>query len=180
MVSFEPSNHSAWGTGVVIADLGIIFTCGGEYYTLVPGEANSLEPGKRPRSTLQSTLVMKDGRPFMIIGSPGGDDQIMRTMQTLVNVIDFGMNVQEAIEAPRWSSKAFPASPFPHTMRPGDLSVEDRIPADVQAALRAKGHKLTVSPGWSLGSNAAIIVDAKTGMLKAGADPRVDAYAWAR
>jgi gamma-glutamyltranspeptidase/glutathione hydrolase len=180
MVSFEPSNHSTWGTGVVIADLGIIFTCRGDYYTLVPGEANALEPGKRPRSTLQSTLVMKDGQPFMILGSPGGDDQIMRTMQTLVNVIDFGMNVQEAIEAPRWSSRAFPASPFPHTMRPGDLSVEDRIPPAVQTALRAKGHRLTVAGGWSLGSNAAILIDWKTGMLKAGADPRVDAYAWAR
>jgi gamma-glutamyltranspeptidase/glutathione hydrolase len=180
MVSFEPSNHSAWGTGVVMADLGIIFTCRGDYYTLVPGEANALEPGKKPRSTLQSTLVMKDGQPFLITGSPGGDDQIMRTMQTLVNVIDFGMNVQEAIEAPRWSSRAFPASVFPHTMRPGDLSVEDRIPVAVQDALKAKGHRLTVSGGWSLGSNAAIQIDWKTGTLRAGADPRVDAYAWAR
>jgi gamma-glutamyltranspeptidase/glutathione hydrolase len=180
MVSFEPSNHSAWGTAVVIADLGIIFTCRGDYYSLTPGEANALEPGKRPRSTLQSTLVMKDGQPFMILGSPGGDDQVMRTMQTLVNVIDFGMNVQEAIEAPRWSSRAFPASPFPHTMHPGDLSVESRIPEAVQAALRAKGHRLTVGKPWSLGSNAAILIDWKTGLLKAGADPRVDAYAWAR
>ena len=65
-------------------------------------------------------------------------------------------------------------------MRPGDLSVEDRIPPAVQAALRAKGHRLTVSGGWSLGSNAAILIDWKTGMLEAGADPRVDAYAWAR
>src|SRR5262249_53698258 len=125
-------------------------------------------------------LVMKDGQPFMILGSPGGDDQIMRTMQTLVNVIDFGMNVQEAIEAPRWSSRAFPASPFPHTMRPGDLSVESRIPVDVQNALKAKGHRLTVAEPWSLGSNAAVQIDWKTGILRAGADPRVDAYAWAR
>ena len=83
MVSFEPSLHSAWGTGVVMADLGFIFNCRGDYYSLVAGEANALAPGKRPRSTLQSTLVMKDGQPFMIIGSPGGDDQVMRTMQTL-------------------------------------------------------------------------------------------------
>ncbi|HKW02718.1 MAG TPA: gamma-glutamyltransferase [Vicinamibacterales bacterium] len=179
MVSFEPSNHSAWGSGIVIADLGIIFTCRGDYYSLVPGEVNALEPGKRPRSTLQSTLVMKDGQPLMILGSPGGDDQIMRTMQTLVNVIDFGMNVQEAIEAPRYSSRAFPASPFPHTMRPGDLLVEPRVPEAVQAALRAKGHRVSVWPS-PLGSNAAIMIDWKTGFLKAGADPRVDAYAWAK
>jgi gamma-glutamyltranspeptidase/glutathione hydrolase len=180
MVSFEPSNHSLFGSGVVIADLGIIFTCRGDYFTLVPGEANALEPGKKPRSTLQSTLVMKDGQPFMITGSPGGDDQIARTLQTLVNVLDFGMNVQQAIEAPRWSSRAFPASVFPHTMRPGDLILEERIPAAVQNALAAKGHRLSLSGPWSLGSNAAIQIDWKTGTLRAGADPRVDAYAWAR
>ena len=98
-VSFEPSLHSSWGTGVVMGDLGLIFNCRGDYYSLVPGEANALAPGKRPRSTLQSTLVMKDGQPYMILGSPGGDDQVMRTMQTLVNILDFGMNVQQAIEA---------------------------------------------------------------------------------
>src|SRR5208283_4459937 len=92
MVSFEPSLHSVFGTGVVMGNTGIIFNCRGDYYSLVRGEANALEPGKRPRSTLQSTLVMKDGQPFMITGSPGGDDQVMITMQTLVNVIDFGMN----------------------------------------------------------------------------------------
>ena len=180
MVSFEPSNHSAWGTGVVIADLGIIFTCRGDYFTLEPGKPYTLEPGKRPRSTLQSTLVMKDGQPFMITGSPGGDDQIMRTMQTLLNVIDFGMNVQEAIEAPRWSTTAFPASSGEFTMRPGTLSVESRVPAAVLEALKAKGHRLTVAGPWTHGSNAAISIDLTTGILKAGADPRVDAYAWAR
>jgi gamma-glutamyltranspeptidase/glutathione hydrolase len=180
MVSFEPSLHSIWGSKVVVPELGIIFNCRGDYYSLTPGEANALAPGKRPRSTLQSTLAMKDGQPFFINGSPGGDDQIMRTMQTLINIVDFGMNVQEAIEAPRWSSKAFPASPFPHTMKPGDLSVEARIPEAVRAALRARGHKLEIAGAWELGSNAAIVVDPKTGFLKAGADPRVDAYAWAK
>ena len=180
MVSFEPSLHSGWGTGLVMGDLGFIFNCRGDYYSLVPGEANALEPGKRPRSTLQSTLVMKDGQPFMVLGSPGGDDQVMRTMQTLINVIDFGMNVQQAIEAPRWSTSSFPASPFPHTMKPGDLSVEGRIPADVQKALTAKGHKLTVSGPWSLGANAAIVVDVAKGIVTAGADARNDAYAWAK
>ncbi len=138
-----------------------------------------LEPGKRPRSTLQSTLIMKDGQPYAILGSPGGDDQVMRTMQTLINMIDFGMNIQQAIEAPRWSSRAFPASPFPHTMYPGDMSVEERIPESTRQALIARGHKLHVAPPWSLGSNAGIIVDVNTGVLSAGADPRVDAYAWA-
>jgi gamma-glutamyltranspeptidase/glutathione hydrolase len=180
MVSFEPSNHSEWGTKIVVADLGIIFNCRGDYYTLMPGEANALAPGKRPRSTLQSTLVMTDGQPYMILGSPGGDDQILRTMQTLLNVLDFGLNVQQAIEAPRWSTDSFPASVFPHTMRPGTLSVESRIPESVQEALRAKGHQMTVVGPWSLAEMAVIQIDPKTGMLNAGADPRVDAYAWAR
>jgi gamma-glutamyltranspeptidase/glutathione hydrolase len=179
MVSFEPSLHSGFGTGVVMGSTGIIFNCRGDYYSLVPGEANAMAPGKRPRSTLQSTLVMKDGKPFMITGSPGGDDQVMRTIQTLVNVVDFGMNIQQAIEAPRWSTRSFPASPFPHTMYPGEMSVEARIPETVRQALIARGHKLRVSGPWSQGSNAGIIVDSKTGVLSAGADPRVEAYAWA-
>jgi gamma-glutamyltranspeptidase / glutathione hydrolase len=181
MVSFEPSLHSGFGTGVVMADLGFIFTCRGDYYSLTPGEPRSLEPGKRPRSTLQSTLVMKDGQPWMITGSPGGDDQIPRTVQTLLNLIDFGMNVQQAIEAPRWSTRSFASSVFPHRMSsPGHLSVESRVPETVRKALLAKGHKLETSGTWSLGSNAAIVVDLKTGVLSAGADPRVEAYAWAR
>jgi len=179
MVSFEPSLHESFGTGVVMGDTGILFNCRGDYYSLVPGEANALQPGKRPRSTLQSTLVMKDGQPYAIFGSSGGDDQVMRTMQTLINMIDFGMNIQQAIEAPRWSSRSFPASPFPHTMYPGDMSVESRIPEATREALIGKGHKLRVTPPWSLGSNGGIIVDTNTGVLSAGADPRVDAYAWA-
>lgn len=180
MVSFEPSLHSGFGTGVVMGDTGIIFNCRGDYYSLVPGEANALEPRKRPRSTLQSTLVMKDGQPFMITGSPGGDDQVMRTIQTLMNVIDFGMNIQQAIEAPRYATRSFPASPFPHTMYPGEMSVEARIADTVRQALLARGHKLRVSGPWTMGSNAGIIVDVARGVLSAGADPRVEAYAWAR
>ena len=179
MVSFEPSLHSGFGTGVVMGNTGIIFNCRGDYYSSVRGEANALEPGKRPRSTLQSTLVMKDGQPFMITGSPGGDNQVMTTIQTLVNVIDFGMNIQQAIEAPRWSTRSFPASPFPHTMVPGDMAVEERIPEATQKDLIARGHKLRVAPLWSLASSAGIIIDGKTGVLSAGADPRVEAYDWA-
>ncbi len=179
MVSFEPSLHSGFGTGVVMGETGIIFNCRGDYYSLVAGEANALAPGKRPRSTLQSTLVMKDGQPHMVMGSPGGDDQIMRTIQTFLNIVDFGMNVQQAIEAPRWTTRSFPASPFPHTMYPGDLSVEARVPEAVRQALIAKGHKLRAAGAWTMGANAAIVVDLKTGVLSAGADPRTDAYAWA-
>ena len=132
---------------------GIIFNCRGDYYSLVRGEANALAPGKRPRSTLQSTLIMKGGQPYAILGSPGGDDQVMRTMQTLINMVDFGMNIQQAIEAPRWSSRSFPASPFPHTMHPGDLSAWRRASRTRRVkALAARGHQVHVAPPWSLGS----------------------------
>ena len=180
MVSFTPSLHSGFGTGIVMGDLGLIFNCRGDYYSLVPGEANALEPGKRPRSTLQATLVTKDGEPFMVTGSPGGDDQVMRTMQTFLNVVDFGMNIQQAIEAPRWSTRSFPASPFPHTMYPGDVSVESRIADATQKALLARGHKLKASGAYTIGSNAGIIVHINTGVLDAGSDPRTAAYeiAW--
>ncbi len=179
MVSFTPSLHSGFGTGVVMGSLGFILNCRGDYYSLVPGHANALEPGKRPRSTLQSTLVMKEGKPLMILGSPGGDDQCMRTLQTFLNVVEFGMNVQQAIEAPRWASQSFPASPFPHTMYPGAMSIEDRVPAAVRDVLSKRGHKVRVNGPWTLGSNGAIAVDFRTGVLDAGADPRVDAYALA-
>ena len=179
VVSLTPSLHSGFGTGVVMEGLGFIFNCRGDYYSLVPGQANALAPGKRPRSTLQSTLVTRDGKFFLATGSPGGDDQCLRTLQTFLNIVEFGMNVQQAIEAPRWSTRAFPSSPFPHVMYPGDLLLENRVPEEVRKALAARGHKAGSQGAWSLNSSAAILFDAATGVIHAGADPRVDAYALA-
>jgi gamma-glutamyltranspeptidase/glutathione hydrolase len=179
LISFTPSLHSSFGSKVVIGNLGFIFNCRGDYFSLVAGHANALEPGKRPRSTLQGTLVMKDGKPLLVTGSPGGDDQCMRTMQTLLNMVEFGMNMQQAIEAPRWSTRSFPASPFPHTMYPADLSMEGRIPDAVRGELARRGHKVTVSGAWSLNDSAGIVVEAETGTVSAGADPRTTALALA-
>lgn len=179
VVSFTPSLHSAFGTNVVMADLGFTLNCRGDYFSLQPGHPNALQPGKRPRSTLTSTLVLKEGRPVMVLGSPGGDDQCQRTVQTFLNVVEFGMNIQEAIEAPRWSTRSFPLSYFPHTMHAGEASVEDRIPEETREALRSKGHRLLIKGSWSLGHNAAIVIDPSSGVLSAGADPRADAYALA-
>ncbi|HSB18040.1 MAG TPA: gamma-glutamyltransferase [Bryobacteraceae bacterium] len=176
-ISFTPSLHSGFGSKVVLGELGFPLNCRGDYFSLVPGHANALEPGKRPRSTLQSTLVTKNGKLYLLTGSPGGDDQCMRTMQTFLNIVEFGMNVQQAIEAPRWSTRSFPASPFPHTMYPADMSVEARITLETRAELIRKGHRMTVARPWSMNSSAAILVDPETGVLHAGADPRVNAYA---
>ena len=180
MISFTPSLHATFGTKVVMGKLGFVFNCRGDYFSLVPGHANSLEPGKRPRSTLQGTLVMKDGKPFLITGSEGGDDQCMRTMQTLLNVVEFGMNIQQAIEAPRWSTRSFPASPFPHTMYPDDLWLEGRIPESVAAQLSQRGHKVEMRPSWTMNDSGGIMIDYATGTVNAGADPRTQAasLAW--
>jgi len=179
MISFTPSLHSGFGTKVVMGNLGFPFNCRGDYYSLVEGHANALQSGKRPRSTLQGTLVLKDSKPFLVTGSPGGDDQCMRTIQTLLNIVDFGMNAQQAIEAPRWTTRSFPASPFPHTMYPGDLSLEGRIPDSVRAELARRGHKVTMRGPWSLNDSAAIVVEDQTGTVSAGADPRTTALALA-
>jgi len=179
LISFTPSLHSGFGTKVVMGNLGFILNCRGDYYSLVEGHANALAPGKRPRSTLQGTLVMKDGKPYMVTGSPGADDQVMRTIQTLLNMVDFGMNMQQAIEAPRWSTRSFPASPFPHTMYPGDLLLEGRIPDSVKADLEKRGHKVTMRGPWSLNDSAGIVIDWTTGTVSAAADPRTTATALA-
>jgi gamma-glutamyltranspeptidase/glutathione hydrolase len=179
-ISFTPSVHSSFGTKVVMGNLGFTFNCRGDYYSLVPGHANALAPGKRPRSTLQGTLVMKDGVPWMLTGSPGGDDQPMRTVQTLINMVDFGMNIQQAIEAPRWTTTSFPASTFPHRMSPGAVTVESRIGDPVRQDLLRRGHKLSIAGPWSLNSSGGIHIDWQLGFVSAAADPRVfsTALAW--
>jgi len=179
MISFTPSLHSGFGTKVVMGNLGFLFNCRGDYYSLVPGHANALAPGKRPRSTLQGTLVMKDGKPFLVTGSPGADDQVMRTIQTFLNIVEFGMNMQQAIEAPRWATRSFPSSPFPHTMYPGDLSLEGRISDSVRAELARRGHKVTMKGPWSMNDSAGIVVEPANGTVSAGADPRTTALALA-
>ena len=179
MITFTPSLHSSFGTKVVMGNLGFLLNCRGDYYSLVPGHANALAPGKRPRSTLQGTLVLKDGQPFLATGSPGGDDQCLRTIQTLLNVVDFGMNLQQAIEAPRWATRSFPASPFPHTMYPGDLSLESRIPDEVRKELERRGHKVAMRGPWSMNSSAGVMVDVARGTVSAAADPRTAALALA-
>ena len=178
-VSFMPSLHSPFGTGVVLGDLGFMLNCRGDLYHLDPAHPNALVPTKRPRSTLTPSIVIRNGKPFMILGSPGADDQPLRVVQTFLNVVEFGMNIQEAIEAPRWSTTSFPASEFPHTMYPGQIAVEDRIPVDVRSALKERGHIVDVKDSWSLNATCAVMVESDTGTLHAGADPRGDSYALA-
>ena len=179
MVSFEPSLHSGFGTGVVMGDLGFIFNCRGDYYSLVAGRSQRARAGQAPAQHA-AEHAGHEGRPALHDHrQPRRRRSDIPTMQTLLNMVDFGMNVQQAIEAPRWSTRSFPASPFPHTMYPGEMSVEARVPEAVREALRRRATSCGVGGPWSMGSKAAIVVDPKTGVLSAGADPRVEAYALA-
>jgi len=132
-----------------------------------PGSLNSIEPKKRPISSMSPTLVLKDGKPYLSIGTPGATRIISALPQILMNIIDHKMNIQEAIDAARI-----------HCMT-GEIFMESRIPKDVQQALINKGHKLSVRKDFDLyfGGAQGVMIDPKTGTLFGGADPRRDGFA---
>jgi gamma-glutamyltranspeptidase/glutathione hydrolase len=139
----------------------------------------SIAPGKRPRLTPSPALAMRDGKVLMPFGSPGNDIQPQAMLQVFLNISVFGMDVQEAIEAPRFATYSFPGSSAPHAYHPGRLNLENRIPAATGDALAALGHKVAWWPEieWRAGAVCAIRVDPDTGILHGGADPRRPAYA---
>ena len=103
----------------------------------------------------------------------------MRIMQTFLNVVEFDMNIQAAIEAPRATTKSFPSSVFPHAMVSAQVGVESRVSAEVIAELRKRGHRVDINGPWSMSATSAIVIDPETGVLSAGADIRGDNYALA-
>jgi gamma-glutamyltranspeptidase/glutathione hydrolase len=136
---------------------------------------NAVAPGKRPRLTPNPALALKNDRPFMTFGTPGGDVQIQAMAQVAANVLHFGMDVQEAIEAPRFSTYSFPSSFAPHDYHPGLLMLEQRIGEATGAELTARGHKVDwwVDWTWKAGGVCAVVSDpAKGAPIQAGADPR--------
>jgi gamma-glutamyltranspeptidase/glutathione hydrolase len=144
-----------------------------------PDHPSVLAPGKRPRLTTNPVLVLRGGKPYMALCTPGGDVQPQAMLQVFLNLVLFGMNVQQATEAPRVTSFSFPNSFYPHFMRPGELAVEERIASEVRTALAQKGHDVRLWPAWTGNAGGACIIvrDESTGVLHAGADPRRDAYA---
>jgi gamma-glutamyltranspeptidase/glutathione hydrolase len=137
-----------------------------------PRHPGALVPRKRPRTTLSPTLVMKDGRPRMVFGTPGGDQQDQWTLQVFLNMTVFGMDVQDAIDAPSFHSVHFPGSFYPRKARPGEMLVEGRLPAAVVDGLRERGHTVTVAPDWSLNYTTAILYDPARGLMEGGASSR--------
>jgi gamma-glutamyltranspeptidase/glutathione hydrolase len=118
-------------------------------------------------------LVLKDGQPFMTLGTPGGDSQPQSNLQVLTNIVDFGLHVQDAVEAPRFCGYSFPQSPWPHREYPNRLEVEGRVSRDLVDALNDRGHQVEEVGPWDIRNGfAPIIVDADAGVYRGGADPR--------
>ncbi len=164
VISLIQSVFEIFGSGLTAGDTGIVLQNRGSLFTLTPGHPNQLAPGKRPFHTLIPAMVLKDGQPFLSFGVMGGDMQTQGHVQVLLNLVDFGMNVQEAGEAAR----------FRHS--PAGLALESAIPSDARFGLTARGHKLIDTPGV-FGGFQGILIDPRTHVLVAGSDPRKDGMA---
>jgi len=177
MMSATPSGgwiHSS----PVIKGLGFPLGTRGQMFHLDPKHPEALAPGKRPSTTLTPSLVMKDQKPFMVFGTPGGDMQDQWTLQFFLNFVDFKMNLQEAIDAPTFHTLHFPSSFYPHAALPGLVALEDRIPEETQKALINRGHKIRVDDGWSHGRVTAVMIDHENDVIVGAASPRAGiAYA---
>ena len=177
---FSATPSGAWIPAVIAGGTGIPLTQRGQAFVLTPGHPNELAPRKRPRITLTPTLALKDGKPWLVFSTPGGDSQDQTLLQVFLNVADFGMNPQEAVEAPRFNSEAMYSSFDDHSDQPLLLDVERRIDGAVLDALRAKGHKLNLGGDWSNPTAPTIVeFNPSTGVISAGADVRGYRYALA-
>ncbi|MGA9768204.1 MAG: gamma-glutamyltransferase family protein [Blastocatellia bacterium] len=175
---FSATPSGAWLPAVVAGDTGVLLGQRMQSFLLEAGHPNVIEPGKRPRVTLSPTLVMKDGKPFLILSTPGGDNQDQSLVQILLNIIEYGMNVQEAVEAPRFQTLHFVSSFDDHRFNPGVLNLEDRIGKEIAAALSSRGHKVETGAAWSNPSAPTVIMlRPDSNVIEAGADPRRGRYA---
>jgi gamma-glutamyltranspeptidase/glutathione hydrolase len=173
LFSATPSSGWILGGAFVAGKTGVPMSNRMQAFHLDPSSPNVLAGGKRPRTTLTPTVVLKDGRPFLAIGTPGGDSQDQQILLVLLNIIDFGMDVQAAIEAPRVNS-LHPISSFDnHRAQPGVLEVETSLPPRVLEELKARGHVLLPRPRFGISTGVvAAGIDPATGQLRGGADLR--------
>jgi gamma-glutamyltranspeptidase/glutathione hydrolase len=177
MISATPSG--GWiRTSPLVPGLGFPMGTRGQQFNLNPGHPNCIEPGKKPRITLSPSLVMKDEKPHMVYGTPGGDGQDQWTSQFFLNYVDFGMDVQLALDKPTVHTNHFPGSFWPKMVRPGELRLEAPISSDIAEGLSKRGHKVVMDAPWTHGRCLAIRYDQQTGVKYGGASPRTgDSYA---
>jgi gamma-glutamyltranspeptidase/glutathione hydrolase len=164
VVSLIQSIYESFGSGIVAGDTGIVLHNRGSQFSLTPNHPNVLAPGKRPFHTLVPAMVLKDSKPWLSFGVMGGDMQPQGHVQVLLNLIDFGMNVQEAGEAPRFRHSA------------AGLALESAIAPEARFGLDSRGHRLINSIG-AFGGFQGILIHPSSGVLMGGSDPRKDGLA---
>jgi len=165
----------------VIDGLGFCLGTRAQMFNLDPSHPNRVEPGKRPRTTLSPSLAMRDGTPCLAFGTPGGDQQDQWTLELFLAHAVFGLDLQEAMDAPMFHTTHFPSSFAPHEANPGRLHLEAFDDGSVIAELRRRGHEVVAGDRWSLGRMCAVGRDPATGILSAAANPRgAQAYAAGR
>lgn len=170
IVSATPSG--AWlQSSPVVPALGIPLPTRAQMFWVEPGLPGSIAPHKRPRTTLSPTLVLRDGRPEIACGTPGGDQQDQWQVPLLLNHLVYGMGLQEAIDAPTWHTTHLISSFDPRDLDPMGVTAEDRLGPEVLDELRRRGHRVTVSGPWSLGRLSAVAIG-RDGMLHGAATPR--------
>jgi len=178
MVSITSSLLSAFGSGMVVEGAGYFLNNRMAYFYLDEGDPNVLAPGKRTRHTINPALALKDKKPYLVFGTPGADTQPQTQLQFFLNVVEFGMNVQQALEAPAVISTSFRASYFPHEVE-GTLRVPSALPRHVLDGLALLGHKLDVRDVRGVGSVKGILIHPGSGVLMGGVSPTGDSYVMA-
>lgn len=175
------NNMGVQRSGVTPTGLGFVLSGRLRQFSLDPENPNVVAGGKIPRITPAPSLALKNGKPFMVWTTPGEDVQMQANLQVFFNIVHYGMNVQDAVEAPRFRSLHGPAAQYPQEILPGEMRVEPRITADVISALAAMGHKVKTEGDWLESSGGMVVItrDPATGVLQAGADPRRSCYAMA-
>jgi len=154
----------------IIPKLGFCLSNRGQMFWLDKNSPACIGPKRRPRTTLSPSLALKDGEPYMVFGTPGGDQQDQWSLHLFLRHVHFGLNLQEAIDAPGFSTAHFPNSFYPRETDVGHLALEARFPRETIEALMKKGHKVSVDTEWSLGRMTAASKNGE--ILKAAANPR--------
>jgi gamma-glutamyltranspeptidase/glutathione hydrolase len=177
LFSATPSSGWLLGGAFIAGDTGVPLSNRMQVFDLDPVSPNVLVGGKRPRTTLTPTILLKDGKPFLAISTPGGDSQDQQILNVLLNLMVFDMDLQAAIEAPRLNSDHPHSSFDSHESVPGQLEIESRVPAKVLDDLRSRGHVLRVLGPYAMSTGVvAVGLNPKTGTLRGGADPRRERY----